>query len=146
MKLKDLWDHKKVCMSRKLKLYNTLVKSILSYNSGTWGLTKKDEDSLDSFHRQQLRQVMNIKYPSTISSKKVYIVTNTKPFSVEITRARWKLFGHTLRMNKETPARKAMKYYFEKENTEKFRGRKRSTIINNKSRQKRRIPGLIYQL
>ena len=133
-KLKDLWNRKKVSMSRKLKLYNTLVKSILSYNSGTWGLTTKDEDSLDSFHRQQLRQVMNIKYPSTISSKKVYKVTKTKPISVEITRARWKLFGHILRMNKETPARKAMKYYFEKESMNKFRGRKRSTIVTTINR------------
>ena len=132
-KLKELWK-KKVNMKRKLKLYNILVKSILTYNSGTWGLRKKDEEGLDSFHRQQLRQVLNIRYPKKISSKKVYKVTSTKPMSVDITRARWKLLGHTLRMHKDTPARKAMKYFFEKESANKFSGRKRSTIVTTINR------------
>ena len=52
--MKDLWIRKNVVkQKKKLKLYNTLVKSILMYNCGTWGLTKNDEDNLDSFHRQQ---------------------------------------------------------------------------------------------
>ena len=43
------------------KLYETLVKSILLYNSGTWGLTTKDEKDLNSFHRRLLRKVIGIK-------------------------------------------------------------------------------------
>ena len=49
--------------SKKLRLYNALVKSVLTYNSCTWGLTKQDEQGLDSFHRQQLRQVIGVFYP-----------------------------------------------------------------------------------
>ena len=36
---------------------------------------------------------------------------------------KWKLFGHVLRSHPETPAQKAMNYYFEKSNSKKFRGR-----------------------
>ena len=55
-KLNRLWlnKHKRVNLTRKIKLYNMLVKSILLYNSSTWGLTIQDEQNLDSFHRQQL--------------------------------------------------------------------------------------------
>ena len=59
--VKKLWVGKKVSTKKKLILYNSLVKSILCYNSSTWGLSKKDEDSLNSFHRQQLTQILNIK-------------------------------------------------------------------------------------
>ena len=48
------------------------------YNSGTWGMKKQDEDSFDSFHRQQLRSVLRIKYPQKISCKNIYKVTQNK--------------------------------------------------------------------
>ena len=35
--------------------------------------------------------------------------------SIQVLHARWRLFGHTLRMHKETPARMAMSYYFIKD-------------------------------
>ena len=60
---------------KKLKLYNALVKSVLTYNSCTWGLTKEDERNLDSFHRQNLRQVIGVQYPKKIGSKELYEVT-----------------------------------------------------------------------
>ena len=37
-------------------------------------------------------------------------------------------------MDKESPARKAMKFYFEKRSNRKFIGRKRATIISNINR------------
>ena len=33
----------------------------------------------------------------------------------QVIGARWRLFGHTLRMKEDTPARKAMAYYFQKD-------------------------------
>ena len=132
--LKKLWTQKKVGIKRKLKLYNTLVKSILTYNSSTWGVSISDENNLDSFQRRQLRDTLNIKYPHKINSIALYKTTNTKPLSVDITKARWKLLGHTLRMDKDTPARKAMKFYFQNENCAKFRGRRRSNIVNTINR------------
>ena len=49
-----------------------------------------------------------------------------------------------LRMDKDSPARKAMKYYFEKESVGKFKGRKRSTIVSTINRDiqqtKKRFP------
>ena len=60
----------------------------------------------------------------------MYQQTGTKPISVDITRSRWKLFGHLLRMKENTPARLAMKWYFQKpEGVKKYRGRKRTTIV-----------------
>ena len=124
----------KVKVKRRVTLYNALVRSILLYNCGTWGMSTTDEKNIDSFHRQQLRHILNIKYPNIIRSKQLYKETKSHPIIADITKARWKLFGHTLRMHKDSPARKAMKYYFEHSNAKKYRGRKRTTIVSTLNR------------
>ena len=111
-----------------------LVKSILLYNCGTWGMTIQDEQQLDSFHRKQLRRIPNIRWPHNIRNKRLYEKTNSKPVSIEVTRRRWKLLGHILRLNKETPSRKAMKFMFEEKSNKKFQGRKRATIYTTINR------------
>ena len=133
-KLTEIWTRNKVKLPRKIKIYNSLARSILTYNASTWGMSKKDEDCMDSFHRQQLRHTLNIKYPHVIRSKELYRITKSYPISADIAKSRWKLFGHTLRMNKDTPARKAMKFYFEEIHGKKFRGRKRTTIVTTLNR------------
>ena len=120
-------DH--ISENRRLKLYQSLVKPILTYNCGTWGLTKRDEDQLDSFHRRQLRIVIGKKYPHIISNKNLYIRCKESPLSLFILKCRWKLFGHILRLNEECPANKAMAFYFEDTDSKGFRGRPRTTIV-----------------
>ena len=133
-KCNAMWKRKKLKVVRRVKLYNSLVRSILLYNCSTWGMSVTDEEKMDSFHRQQLRNILNIKYPNKIRSKHLYKTTKTHPISADIVKQRWKLFGHTLRMEKETPARKAMKYFFERTDAKKFRGRKRTTIVTTLNR------------
>ena len=113
-----------------MSLYNALVRSILLYNCGTWGMSVSDEDAFDSFHRRQLRHVLNIHYPHKITNKQLYKITHTQLISPDITKARWKLLGHTLRMHKDTPARRAIQFYFSERPEKKFRGRRRSTIVS----------------
>jgi hypothetical protein len=140
VQMKKVLKSKKITkISKKMKLYNAKVKSVLMYNSCTWGLTQADEKKLNSFHRKQLRQVLGIYYPHRISNEKTYELTKTRPLTIDITKARWKMFGHALRMDERTPARKAMKYYFETpENCERFRGRKRATIVTTLNRELKR--------
>ena len=122
--------HKTVNIKKRQKIYNSLVKSVLLYNCGTWGMSSKDVKTMNSFHRRQLRRVLGVKYPTTMRNSAVYEQTKSRPISIDITQARWKLFGHLLRMKENTPARLAMKWYFQKpEGVKKFRGRKRTTIV-----------------
>ena len=68
-KLSSIWiRNDKVKQSTRLHLYKALVKSILLNHSGTWALTKQDEHKLNTFHRQQLRTILNIKYPTIIKN------------------------------------------------------------------------------
>ena len=128
--MKSIWiRNRKTHIQKRLQLYNSLVKPILTYNSCTWGLTKQQTSSLDSFHRQQLRQVWNISYPDTIRNHRLYERSGAHPISKEIKYARWRFFGHALRLEADTPAQKAMDFYFENISNPKYRGRPRTTIV-----------------
>ena len=109
--LKSIWIGKdKINHNIKIKLYKALVKSILTYNCGTWALAQTELNKLDAFHRKQLRKVLNIYYPTKISNKTLYKKCN-EPLSTHILESRWRLFGHILRRNEDIPANKAMQLY-----------------------------------
>ena len=46
-----------------------------------------------------------------LRNKELYKRCGTESLQKQIMRSRWSLFGHTLRLSKETPAQLAMDYY-----------------------------------
>ena len=65
----------KVKLEKKIKIYRALVKSVLLYNCGTWGVSANVQQRLDAYHRKQLRRILGMKYPTRISNEKLYKVT-----------------------------------------------------------------------
>ena len=93
--LKKNWKMK---LTTRIRLYETLVKSVLLYNCWTWFVSKDDQRKLNSFHRRQLRKVIGTQWPHKISNNKLYKITGTKPLSITMTERKWKLLGHILRL------------------------------------------------
>ena len=118
----------KVKLERKIKIYRALVKSILLYNCGTWGVSLNVQQRLDAYHRRQLRRILGIRYPTRISNEKLYEVTGEKLISHTMRKQRWELFGHILRRERNIPAFKAMELYFKKIKAKGFRGKPRTTL------------------
>ncbi|GFS05595.1 phosphoinositide phospholipase C [Elysia marginata] len=84
-KLSSIWKRNdKVKQVTRLNLYRALVKSILLYNCGTWSLTKQEEHKLNTFHRRQLRTILNIKYPTVIKYNALYQKTGETHISLTI--------------------------------------------------------------
>ena len=90
-------------------------------------MTKTEEEKLNAFHRQQLRKILNIKYPVKITSSSLYEKCNECHLSITLLESRWRLFGHILRRNSEMPANKSMNSYFISHGS-KFRGRPLTTL------------------
>ena len=96
----------KTKLTIRIRLYETLVKSILLYNCGTWNVSKDDQRKMNSFHRRQLRKVIGIQWLHKISNNKLYKITGTKSLSITITR--WKLLQEGMEAagtHPETPSR-----------------------------------------
>ena len=100
-----LWYSKKISIQHKLKIYKTLVKPVLLYNCGTWGLNKTEVETINRTYRKQLKKVwQNYK----LKNKRLYEISNEYPIGDTICKMRWNLFGHILRLPEQSPAKNAM--------------------------------------
>ena len=85
-KIYTIWKNNwKTKLTTRIRLYETLVKSVPLYNRRTWGVSKDDQRKLNSFHRRQLRKVVGIQWPHKISNNKLYKIKGTKPLSITMT-------------------------------------------------------------
>ena len=139
-KLKNIWiRNDRIKTKTKIKLYKSLVKSVLIYNCGTWALTRAEEDKLDAFHRKQLRVMLDIHYPTIITNKSLYKKCEEIPLSLQILETRWRLFGHILRWD-NIPANKSMKaYHFTPSGNSRYRGRPPTNINTVLNRDLKRL-------
>jgi len=85
---------------------------VYCYITVAWALTEAQAEKLDAFQRKMLGSILGIKWFDKVTNAQVYERGGMTPISELVINARWRLFGHTLRMNEDTPARKAMAYYF----------------------------------
>ena len=131
--MKKIWKQSKVKLNKKIKIYKTLVKTILTYNYGTWGLTKTETEKFNRIHRKQLRRISPGYWK--LSNEKLYKQCDEREISKDMQENRWRTFGHMLRLPLSTPCQQAMQWYFEKPTKgKKYRGNQRITlplVLNN---------------
>ena len=109
--LRLMWERRKITsVETRIRAYNALVLPVLLYNCGTWGVTGGVIEKLEVFHRRQLREVLGIK-TRELHNVDLYERCGVSPVKHHIAWARWSLFGHTLRMARDTPAQVAMDFY-----------------------------------
>ena len=111
----------------KIRLYEAYVSSILTYNACTWALTKIEMKKVDALRRRHFRSIIFIKFPDKITNEELYRRCKVKSLDIIIRETRWKMFGHTLRMNDKIPAKSAMIRYFDPV-VKGFQGRPRTTL------------------
>ena len=103
---KNLWldNSVKISESRKLRLYEALVTSVLLHTCSSWAAPKKAVYSVDVLQRKHLRQILKIFWLNVISNENLYKRCKVRPLTERIAEARWKMFGHVLRSGESTPA------------------------------------------
>jgi hypothetical protein len=130
-KLYLLWPRRVIVTERRrLRLYNAFVLPTLTYNLAVQAPTQAVSDSLDAFHRRQLRHVLGAWWPdNVISNDQLYARTGARPLSEMARCARWRFLGHALRLPADTPANQAMEAYFRaREHLRRWPGRARTCL------------------
>jgi hypothetical protein len=120
----------KIPLRTKIKLYDSLVASVILYNSNSWAAPAVFLDKLDITHRKHLRRILNIYWPKgVISNTELYKRCNTNKLSERACKYRWTMFGHILRRDEQTPAFASLKFAIC--NCHKSRkGRHQSNLLN----------------
>jgi len=112
----------------RIRLYKAFILPVLLYNCESLALTAQQLQRFESFHRRQLRFILGIAHPNRISNKNLYTRTESVQLGQHILHARWRMFGHTLRLPAESPPQLAMQAYFINSAKSSWRGRPRITL------------------
>ena len=121
--LQKVWKMgKKISVDRKVKLYEAQVVSVMLYNCNSWSATQDILYALDVVHRKHLKIILNIKWPKgCINNKALYKRCSVTPLSERVEEMRWKMMGHVLRSEDNTPAMLSLKFVLN--SSGKFKGR-----------------------
>ena len=109
-KLQNIWKSNKYTTKRKIRLYNSNVKSILLYGSECWRVVKGDMAKIDAFHNGCLRKICRIFWPNKISNVDLYKKTGCNSAVLEIKRRRLKWLGHVMRMPGDSIPKVALRW------------------------------------
>ena len=107
--LAQVWKAKKLKLRTKLRLYTSLVVSVLLYASDTWTMTKADLSRLQSFHMSNQRKILGVHWYDRVKNTEIQRRTNLPHIGSLIQRRRYSLFGHVVRMQPDAPAHSIMK-------------------------------------
>ena len=92
-----------------------------------------------------LRQIIGVRWPNRISNVALYHRCQSRPISESIITARWRLFGHVLRLPRDAPAQRAIDHYFADTEAATFRGRPRTSLPSTLCSDLRRIGRTLRQ-
>ena len=108
---KNVWlQGKQISTCKLIQVYEAMVVSVIMYNCSSWAVPNEMLRKLDVCHRTHLRQILKIKWPTTITNEKLYKLCSTTPLSDRVKSSRWRLLGHILRSPEDTPAALALSY------------------------------------
>ena len=111
IKLKHIFDNKKISISTKVITFNSYIQSIFLYNSELWTITKQLSIQIDSFQRKLIRTfILNVKWPIIVKNEDVYEQTKISPLTKTIKYRRLKWFSKLARLDPNTPVRQGLTY------------------------------------
>jgi len=94
--LDRVWKNRRLSLNTKLRLYTSLVQSILLHGSETWTLTKGDTARLQAFHTKAQRRILNLKWYDFVTNDSVRSQTKLTDLPLIIADRRHSLLGHCL--------------------------------------------------
>ena len=123
-KLDNIWKSSQYSTNTKLRLYQSCVLSTLLYGSECWRMTDSDMNKLSTFHTKNLRRILKIFWPNTISNEQLLARCKQESMGTIIMRRRWRWIGHILRREQGNITRTALHWTPE---GKRKRGRPRNT-------------------
>ena len=107
----QLVKNMRLTLDTKLRVYQTLVLSVLLYAADTWILLSADVRTLDAFHQKCLRQLLGIRWYNRVQNAEVLQWTGLTSLSHLLSHRRISVFGHVAWLDDDTPANVALQLH-----------------------------------
>ena len=103
-KLSSIWTSSRLSLAVKMRLYNSLIISIIAYSSASWTLTKAQKKRLDAFNTKALRRIVGVRWYDYVTNTSILSRTGQPPLTTTICKLCLSAFGHTCRLQPGTQA------------------------------------------
>jgi len=108
--LDGIWRNRRLSLNTKLRLYTSLVQSVLLHGSETWTLTKADTARLQAFDMKAQRRILNIKWHDFVTNDSVRSQTKLTDLPLIIADRRHSLLGHVCHLPPDVPAHNILQH------------------------------------
>ena len=108
--LNKVWKEERLSLSTKLRLFNAIVVSVLLYGCDSWKGLQEIEERVRRFESNCLRKIMKIRWHEHVSEEELRQRSGQQSVVEKIKIARWKWYGHVLRMSDERLPKQALSW------------------------------------
>ena len=102
--LSSIWTSSRLSLALKMRLYNSLIISIITYSSASRTLTKAQKKRLDAFNTKALRRIVGVRWYDYVTNASILFRTGQPPLTTTIRKLRLGAFGHICRLQPGTQA------------------------------------------
>ena len=103
-KLSSIWNSSRLSLAINMCPYNSLITSIITYNSASWTVTTAQKKRLNAFNTKALRRIAGVRCYDYITNASIVIRTAQPPLTTTIRKLRLGAFGHICRLQPGTQA------------------------------------------
>ena len=95
--LKTVWSSNNFSIHTKIKIYKTMVRTILLYGHESWYSTTATDKKFLVFENKALRRILGISWRDRVSNARIREITKLQPVDEYVRHSRWKWLGHVYR-------------------------------------------------
>ena len=100
-RLSKIWKSNRLKLHIKIRLYISLVRSVLLYGHESWYDNDTISNRFRRFENKALRRILGVKWQDRIRNERIREITQVPYVDEIMLRGRWRWFGHALRTPQE---------------------------------------------
>ena len=82
-KLSSIWTSSSLSLALQMRLYNSLIISIITYSSASWTLAKAQKKRLDAFNTKSLRRIVGVRWYDYVTNASILTRTRQQPLTTQ---------------------------------------------------------------
>ena len=106
--MENVWNESGMSLPTKLRLFNSIVLSVLLYGSESWKGLRQIEERVRRFESICLRKILNIRWYDMVSEQELRRRTGQQTITEKLRINRWRWYGHVLRMPEQRTPKQAL--------------------------------------
>ena len=106
--LTKVWKEDGISRATKLKLFSCIVISVLLYGCESWKGLKEIEERVRRFESNCLSRILKVRWFDLVSEEELRRRTGQQSVIEKIKIARWKWYGHVLRISDDRIPKQAL--------------------------------------